>query len=89
MKNVTKRELSKEMSNKIGMTTQQNAKAIEAFLSVVKEKAKEGRSTELRGFGSFRVVTRKARQARDIKNNKNISIPEKRVLKLKPSFDID
>lgn len=44
----------------------------------------DGEDITLREFGSFKIVTRKARTGRDPKTGETIQIPEKRVIKFVP-----
>ena len=43
----------------------------------------EGKNIEIRGFGTYKVIKRKARVGRNPKNSKSIQIPEKKVIKWK------
>ena len=44
-----------------------------------------GENIEIRGFGSYKIVKRKARIGRNPKNSKTIQIPEKKAIKWKIS----
>ena len=45
----------------------------------------EGKNIEIRGFGTYKIVKRKARIGRNPKNSKTIQIPEKKAIKWKMS----
>ena len=45
----------------------------------------EGKNIEIRGFGTYKIVRRKARIGRNPKNSKTIQIPEKKAIKWKMS----
>tara|TARA_B100000686_G_C16470964_1_gene802075 strand:+ start:93 stop:314 length:222 start_codon:yes stop_codon:yes gene_type:complete len=45
----------------------------------------EGKNIEIRGFGIYKIVKRKARIGRNPKNSKLIQIPEKKVIRWKMS----
>ena len=57
-------------------------------MQVMTESFSEGHNIMLRGFGTFKVMTRKPRMAHDFKNNKTVSIPAKRVVKFAPYNDL-
>ena len=43
----------------------------------------EGKNIEIRGFGTYKVVKRKARVGRNPKNSELVQIPEKKAIKWK------
>ena len=45
----------------------------------------EGKNIEIRGFGIYKIVKRKARIGRNPKNSKLIQIPEKKAIRWKMS----
>ena len=45
----------------------------------------EGKNIEIRGFGTYKIVTRKARIGRNPKNSKAVQIPAKKAIKWKMS----
>ena len=44
-----------------------------------------GKNIEIRGFGTYRIVSRKARRGRNPKNSETIQIPAKKAVKWKMS----
>ena len=64
-------------------------KDIEKIISIVfdeiSEALKRGENIEIRGFGTYKVVTRKARLGRNPKNSQTIQVPSKKALKWKMS----
>lgn len=48
----------------------------------------EGNSVSVRGVGTFRVVTRKAKKARNLHTGEEMMMPEKRVVKFKSAIDV-
>ena len=64
-------------------------KDIKAILKIIfieiKEALSRGESVEIRGFGIFKIVKRKARMGRNPKNAQMIQIPEKKAIKWKMS----
>ena len=45
----------------------------------------EGENVEIRGFGTYKIIKRKARIGRNPKNSELVQIPEKNVIKWKMS----
>lgn len=64
-------------------------KDIEKILEIIFEEItaalQSGKNIEIRGFGTYKVVNRKARVGRNPKNSELIKIPEKQVIKWKIS----
>lgn len=81
---MTKNDLINRVSNRSGYTRQQVSDIIEASMDVMTESFAEGHNITLRGFGTFKVLTRKARPVRDFHNNRSIEMPAKRVVKFVP-----
>ena len=54
------------------------------FYEIVKALS-EGQNIEIRGFGSYKIVKRKARMGRNPKNSELVQIPEKKTIKWKIS----
>ena len=51
----------------------------------IKEALCRGENVEIRGFGTYKTVKRKARIGRNPKNSKPVQIPEKNAIKWKMS----
>ena len=62
-------------------------KIIEVIFSEVTKALSEGKNIEIRGFGTYKIVKRKARIGRNPKNSKLVQIPEKNAIKWKASKD--
>ena len=54
------------------------------FLEIV-EALRRGENVEIRGFGTYKIVKRKARIGRNPKNSELVKIPEKNAIKWKMS----
>ena len=52
------------------------------FLEVI-EALRGGKNIEIRGFGTYKIVKRKARIGRNPKNSELVQIPEKKAIKWK------
>lgn len=72
------------MSAKADLNLKQTGTAYEAFLNVLEEQLKLGQRVSFIGFGSFTVVDKEARTARNPRTGKAIKVAAKRVVKFKP-----
>ena len=54
------------------------------FLEIVSA-LREGKNIEIRGFGTYKIIKRKARIGRNPKNSELVQIPEKKAIKWKMS----
>lgn len=61
---------------------------VEAVLAALKEALEENEKIEIRGFASFKVVTKKTGYGRDIRRNKQIRIKKGKRLKFRPGQDM-
>ena len=60
-------------------------KILEIVFSEIIEALRRGENIEIRGFGSYKVTTRKARIGRNPKNSNPVQIPAKKAIKWKMS----
>ncbi|MFM8622246.1 MAG: HU family DNA-binding protein [Holophagaceae bacterium] len=80
---VTKADLAKYLMNKLPVGKEEAEILLNAFLQTIVESLKRGDGVELRGFGSFRLRDRKARQGRNPRSGETIQVPPKRVVYFK------
>ena len=81
---MTKKDLIKAVVADTHLTLNQATAAVEAVLLNIIDLSCKG-SLQLRGFGTYRVVTQEAREVRNPKTGKPVQVAEKRVLKFKAS----
>ena len=60
-------------------------KILKIIFEEIGENLRKGNNIEIRGFGSYKAITRKARIGRNPKNSKSVQIPEKKAIKWKMS----
>jgi len=60
-------------------------KILYIIFSEISEALCRGENIEIRGFGSYKVIKRKARLGRNPKNSELVQIPEKKAIKWKMS----
>ena len=88
MANVTKQDLISEISRITGLTQADIKVAVEEFLSVVSDTLIEGRTIEIRGFGTFLTKVRKPRPARNPKTGEVVPLLKRTVPLFKFSSDL-
>lgn len=83
--NVTKVELIDRVSKKIDKTKKDSEELTLAVFDVVKEILSENKRLSIVGFGTFEVVERAERQARNPQTGTAIMVPACKVPKFKPA----
>jgi len=81
---MTKADLISLISDQTGSDKAEIKKIVEAFMYNIKGSLEKKENVYLRGFGSFLVVKKAKKTARDIRKNKSVVIPEHYAPKFKP-----
>lgn len=82
---MTKADIVDIISSSVGLTKVETEAVVNGFLETVIEAMKRNETIELRGFGSFKVVKRAQRVARNPKTNEEVIVPEQYIPVLKMS----
>ncbi len=82
---MTKADIVDVIATSTGLTKVETEAVVNGFLETVIESMKRGEAIELRGFGTFKVVKRAQRVARNPKTNEELIVPEQYVPILKMS----
>ncbi|MDP3025373.1 MAG: HU family DNA-binding protein [candidate division Zixibacteria bacterium] len=82
---MTKADLVEKIVEKTGLTRTDVAVVVDNFLEAVKNAMKEGHNLEIRGFGTFKIKSRKARKARNPRTGEEVPVPDRKVPVFKPS----
>ena len=82
---MNKTELANFVAEDSGVTKKDAKTLVASVLSGIKDGLVEDGKVALVGFGTFSVVTRSARTARNPQTGEPIEVPEKQVPKFKPS----
>jgi nucleoid DNA-binding protein len=85
---MTKADLVKRVAEDTGYIRKDVALMIDAFLQAVKDTLAEGHHIEIRGFGTFKLKTRKARMGRNPKTNVKVPVEARTVPTFKFSREI-
>ena len=82
---MTKAELVKALKEKAGLATLAQAEAVyEGLFGAIKATLEKGDALSISGFGSFKVVNRKARKGRNPRTGKEIQVPASKAVKFTP-----
>ena len=82
---MTKAEFIKTLREKAGLATLAQAEAAyDGLFSIVAGSLKKGDAVSISGFGSFKVVQRKARKGRNPQTGREMQIPASRAVKFTP-----
>jgi nucleoid DNA-binding protein len=74
MPNITKKDLVEKIADTTGLTQVDTKIVVESFLESVAQALQSGRNIEIRGFGRFKIKTKKARIARNPRTNEKIPV---------------
>lgn len=81
---MTKADIVDRIAEGTGLTKIETEAVVEGFMTTVVEAMREDRRIELRGFGSFEVVRRAPRTARNPRTNEEIRVEARYV----PVFNV-
>lgn len=84
---MTKADIVDKVAAGTGLTKLETEAIIEGFITTVIEALKEGNGIEIRGFGSYKVKKKNARQARNPKTGEQVFVPAHFVPTFKFSKD--
>jgi nucleoid DNA-binding protein len=84
---MTKSDIVDIVSSSTGISKVETEAVVKGFMETVIDSMKKGETIELRGFGSFKVVKRAQRVARNPKTNQEVTVPAQFVPVLKVSKD--
>jgi len=80
---MNKKDLTNAVANVVN-TKKEALKAVDCVFSSITDALKEENSVTLIGFGTFKVVERKARKGRNPQTGKEMDIDAKNVIKFIP-----
>lgn len=86
---MNKTQLIDAIASEAGLTKVQAREALEAMLTTTVQSLGRGEDVTLVGFGSFKVVERKARMGMNPQTKQKIEIPATKVVRFKPGSDIE
>ena len=81
---MNKAALVEEVSGKVGITKKDAGNVVDAVTETITNTLKKGEKVTLVGFGTFRIMERKARRGVNPQTRQVINIPAKKVPKFRP-----
>ena len=85
---MTKADIVDNIASATGLTKVETEAVVDGFLATVSQAMKDGKSIEIRGFGSFKVKKRKARMARNPRTGEEVFVDEHYVPIFKVSKEL-
>ena len=85
---MTKAEIVEHIAQMTGLTKTDTALVVEGMIETLKEALIEGKTIEIRGFGTFKIKERAARRARNPRTGEPVEIAAKFVPTFKPSREL-
>lgn len=85
---MTKAELVDEVARVVQLTKKQAEAIVNIVFDSIVESLRAGEKIELRGFGSFRLRSRKSRTGRNPKTGERVEVPSKRIPYFKPGKEL-
>jgi nucleoid DNA-binding protein len=76
---MTKADLVKIISENTGIIRKDVAVVVDALLQSIKDSLAKGNHIEVRGFGTFKLKTRKPRVGRNPKTDEKVPVPARTV----------
>ena len=82
---MTKLEISRELADRSRLSISDAMRSTDAFFDILKDAFANGRDIFVRVFGTFKVIERKPKVARDIRKGTQVIIPARKTVKFIPS----
>jgi nucleoid DNA-binding protein len=86
---VTKKEIVKQISERIGLTQLKTKEIVQLTFDAILDTLLADKRIELRNFGVFEVKQRKARKARNPRTGEKVDVPPKNVVTFKPGKEME
>ena len=86
--NITKRDLVSEISSRTGLPQIETKKVVECFLDSVARSLIEGNNIEIRGFGRFKIRSKKGYKARNPRTGEPIEVGAGKKPVFEPSKEL-
>ena len=85
---MTKAELVEEVSKVSELTKKHSEVIVNTVFQAIVDALHNDEKIELRGFGSFRIRQRRARQGRNPKTGEKVHVPAKKIPYFKPGKEL-
>ncbi len=85
---MTKADIVRQIAQSTGLTKTDTAAVVDSFLEAVIQSMEKGEHIEIRGFGTFKVVTRAPRTGRNPRTGSEVKISSRCAPTFKPSKEL-
>lgn len=85
---MTKADIVRRIAQATGLTKTDTATVVDGFIESVIVAMEEGEHIEIRGFGTFKLVTRAPRTGRNPRTGDEVKITSRRAPVFKPSKEL-
>ena len=85
---MTKADIVQMIAQSTGLTKTDTSVVVDGFIEAVIEALQEGEHIEIRGFGTFKSVSRAPRTGRNPRTGSEVKISRRRAPVFKPSKDL-
>jgi nucleoid DNA-binding protein len=85
---LTKADIVRLIAQSTGLTKTDTAAVVDGFIEAVSVALEKGEHIEIRGFGTFRVVSRAPRTGRNPRTGAEVKIAQRRAPSFKPSREL-
>ena len=85
---MTKLEISRNLADQTGLPLTDAQRITDSMFHILKDALTNGSDIFVRGFGTFKVVYRKPKPARDIRKGTAVVVPARKTIKFIPSDKI-
>ena len=85
---MTKQDLADALVSNTNLTKSQAIQAIDGLMLAAREALASGNNIYLRGFGTFRIIRRAEKAARNITRKTTVMVPAHNIVKFIPCNDL-
>jgi len=85
---MVKVDLIAKLAESMDISRKDSQIVVDTLFDSIRKALIDGDKVELRGFGSFRVKEKKAREGRNPKTGDKVSVPSKRIPYFKPGKNL-
>ena len=85
---MTKADIVRQVAQTTGLTKTDTSAVVDGFIASVIDALQDGEHIEIRGFGTFKAVSRAPRTGRNPRAGTSVSIPSRKAPTFKPSREI-
>ena len=85
---MTKADIVRQVAQTTGLTKTDTSAVVDGFIASVSDALQDGEHIEIRGFGTFKAVSRAPRTGRNPRTGSEVKISRRRAPVFKPSKEL-